>query len=191
MRERQFLIAGGGAVILVLAFYLVPLLLPEDLSATVENKKNLLQRQRDMIAQEETIKARINQDQQRLNQDLSRLLPYQKASDAGPALQKVLQDLADANQVEMSRKNIQPEQKIDDNLTKVTVQIDVTCTMDQLVRFLAAIENYEKFLKVDALSIMQTGMRNRDQIRPSLWVAGFVAIPALAAKTAEKAPGAK
>lgn len=144
-----------------------------------------------MIAQEETIKARINQDQQRLNQDLSRLLPYQKASDAGPALQKVLQDLADANQVEMSRKNIQPEQKIDDNLTKVTVQIDVTCTMDQLVRFLAAIENYEKFLKVDALSIMQTGMRNRDQIRPSLWVAGFVAIPALAAKTAEKAPGAK
>jgi hypothetical protein len=183
--------AGAGIALVAIAFYLVPMLLPEDLSTSVQNRANLLQRQRELISQEESFKARIAQDQQRLTQDLNRLLPGDNPSAAGAALQKVLQDLADSNQVEISRKTIMPEQKLPDNLTKVTVQLDMNCTLDQLVRLITGIENYEKFLKVDDLFIQGMRLRNKDEIRPRLNVTGLVATPAPAAKPAETAAGGK
>jgi type II secretory pathway component PulM len=190
-REKRFLLAGGGVALVVLAFYLVPLLLPEDLSAQVEAKKSLLQKQRDLISQEESFKARITQGQQRLDQLMGRLLPGDNPAAAGPALQKVLQDLADSLQVEISRKTILPEQKLPENLTKVAIQLDINCSLDQLIRLIAAIENYEKFLKVDELFIQGMRLRNRDEIRPMLKVAGLVATPPSVAKPAEKAGGGK
>jgi hypothetical protein len=190
-REKRFLFIGGGIALVVIAFYLVPLLLPEDLSVQVETKKSMLQKQRDLIGQEESFKARLTQGQQRLDQLKGRLLPGDNPAAAGPALQKVLQDFADSLQVEVSRKTIMPEQKLPENLTKVTVQLDVNCTLDQLVRLITAIENYDKFLKVDELFIQGMRLRNRDEIRPSLKVAGLVATPASAAKAADKAGGGK
>jgi hypothetical protein len=183
--------AGAGIALVAIAFYLVPMLLPEDLSSEVQNKANLLRRQRELISQEEGIKARIAQDQQRLTQDLNRLLPGDNPSSAGAALLQVLQGLADSNQVEISRKNVMPEQKLPDNLTKVTVQLDMNCTLDQLVRLITGIENYEKFLKVDDLFIQGMRLRNKDEIRPRLNVAGLVATLAPAAKPAETAAGGK
>jgi hypothetical protein len=190
-REKRFLTVGSAIAVIGLAFYLVPMLLPEDLSATVEARKNMLLRQRELISQQEIFKTRIAQGQQRLDLDMSRLLPGDSPAAAGPALQKVLQDLADSLQVEVSRKTPMPEQKMPENLTKVTVQLDINCTLDQLVRLLAAIENYEKFLKVDELFIQGMRLRNRDEIRPMIKVAGYVATPVAAAKPGEKDAGAK
>ncbi len=185
-REKKFLIAGGVAGLMVIAFYLAPILLPQDLSGMVETKKNELRRKREFISQEEVFKTRIAQGQQRLAQDLDRLLPGNNPTAAGPALQKVLQDLADSLQVEISRKSIQAEQKLPENLTKVTVQLDINCTLDQLARFMTAIENYEKFLKIDEIFIQSRRLGNRDQIYPMLKVAGLIATSAPEAKPVEK-----
>jgi type II secretory pathway component PulM len=190
-REKKFLIAGGVVALVVIAFYLSPMLLPQDLSGMVETEKNLLRRQREFISQEEVFKARIAQGQQRLAQDLDLLLPGNNPSAAGPALQKVLQDLADSLQVEISRKTILPEQKLPENLTKVTVQLDINCTLDQLVRFMTAIENYEKVLKIDELFIQSRRLQNRDQIYPMLKVAGLIATSAPVAKPVEKTADGK
>ena len=188
-REKRFLIAGGVVALAVIAFYLAPMVLPQDLSGMVETKKNELRRKKEFISREEFFKERIAQDQQRLTQDLDRLLPGNNPSAAGPALQKVLQDLADSLQVEISRKTILPEQKLQENLTKVSVQLDVNCTLEQLVRFMTAIENYEKLLKIDEVFIQSQRFQNRDQIRPMLKVAGLVATAVPAAKPGEKNAG--
>jgi hypothetical protein len=189
-REKRFLIAGAVLAIAVLAFYLSPLILPQDLSASVEAKKTLLQRQKEMIAQEDSIKARIAAGEQRWNNDMRRLLPGETAGSASGALMKILQDLADASQVELTRKTPQPEQKFQENLTKVTVQLETNCNLDQLVRFLAAIQNYEKYLKVDELFIQAYRFQKKDEIRnPSMRVSGYVATAAPDAKPAEKGPG--
>ncbi len=188
-REKRFLIVGGIVVLAILVFYLAPIILPQDLSGMVETKKNELRRKRDFISQEEVFKARLDQAQQRLAQDLDRLLPGNSPSAAGPALQKVLQDLADSLQVEISRKTILPEQKLQENLTKVSVQLDVNCTLEQLVRFMTAIENYEKLLKIDEVFIQSQRFQNRDQIRPMLKVAGLIATSTPAAKPGEKTAG--
>ncbi len=175
----------------IIVFYLAPIVLPQDLSGMVETKKTELRRKREFISQEDVFKARIAQDQQRLTQDLDRLLPGNTPSAAGPALQKVLQDLADSLQVEISRKTILPEQKLQENLAKVAVQLDVNCTLEQLVRFMTAIENYEKFLKIDELFIQSQRFQNRDLIRPMIKVAGIIATVPPAAKPGDTAAAGK
>jgi len=188
-REKKFLIVGAILAAAVLVFYLSPLILPQDLSATLEAKKGVLQRQRELIAMEENVKARIAVDRQRLATDMNRLLPGETPAQAGAALVKILQGLADASQVELTRKTNQPDQKLPENLIKVTVQLDnMNCNVEQLVRFLTEIENYEKFLKVEELNILSYPTQKKFEIRnPTMKVSGFIA-SAPEAKPGEKAP---
>jgi len=182
---------GGGIAILVIAFYLASGLIPNsaDLARDVESRRAMLLRQKEMISQEDSYKARIAQYEQRLNQDRARLLPGDNPSTAAAALQKVLQDFADQSGVEITSRTTLPDQKIQDTLTKITIQLSVNCSIDELVRFLAIAESHEKFLRVDELYVQQFRARNRDEIRPQIKVAGYVATPPPAAKPAEKAPG--
>jgi hypothetical protein len=187
-REKKFLIGGAILAAAVLVFYIAPLILPQDLSATVEAKKGVLQRQRELIGQAEAIKARIAANQERLNAAMSRLLPGETPAQAGAALVKIVQGLADASQVDLTGKTNQPDQKLPENLTKVTVQLETNCNLEQLVRFLTAIENYEKFLKVDELFISSYPMQKKWEIRnPSMKVSGFVA-SAPETKAGDQAP---
>jgi Tfp pilus assembly protein PilN len=101
------------------------------------------------------------------------LLPGATVAQAEQALLKVLQDVADANQVELIQKTKQPDQQVLQDLTKVTIQLETNCSFDQLVRFLDAIMSYERFLRVDELSIVSLRIQGKWEIRPSLKVAGF------------------
>ncbi len=102
------------------------------------------------------------------------LLPGATLEQAQQALDEILQNLANVNQVVLVRKIKQPDQKLPQNLTKVTDQLETNCSFDQLVRYLTAIKSYEKFLRVEELSILSFRMQREWVIRPSLKVSGFV-----------------
>lgn len=188
-REKKFLIAGSGIAIALLAYYLIPMLIPEDLTATVRKKQNILRQERETIGMEEGYKARIAQCQERLAKDRARLWAGGSAA-AIPSMQKVLQEIADASQVEVNSKSILAEQKMQENVTKIAVQLQVNCTLDQLVRFLSGIESYERFLKVENLLISARRLGNRDIIFiPMLKVVGYVETPPPPAKAGEKSGG--
>lgn len=189
-REKKFLVAGGTIAIVLLAYFLAPMLIPEDLTVTVKRKQNALRQERETIGLEEGYKARIAQCQERLAKDRARLWPGGSAT-AIPAMQKVLQGVADGSQVEVNSKSILAEQKVQENVTKVAVQLQVNCTLDQLVRFLSGVESNEKFLKVENLMIASRRQGNKDLILvPMLRVVGYVETPSPPAKPAEKSGGA-
>jgi type II secretory pathway component PulM len=190
-RERKLLMVGGTITILVFAFYLMSSLLPNssELTRTVDSKRAMLLKQKEIISQEDGFKARITQYEQRLNQDRTRLLPGDNPSTAAAALQKVLKDFADQSGVEITSTTTLPDQKIQDILTKITVQLSVNCTLDELVRFLTMVESYEKYLRVEQLYIQQIPTRNRVEIRPQIKVTGYVATATPATKTANKTAG--
>ena len=175
-RDRKFLIAGGIVVALVAGFYLwtMPLQSPGELAKEVEFKKRMLIRQREMIGQENNYKARLDQLRKRLDQDSGRLLTGRSPSLAGAELQNILSDLASQTGVEITRKTAQNEQKVQNDLIKVSANIDTNCTPDQLVQFLAAVENYPKFLTVDALNIISLRLQKKFEIRPNITVAGYI-----------------
>jgi hypothetical protein len=178
-RDKRVLIAGAAICVAGLIVYLAVSVIPngDDLGRMEQLKKAMLLKQRETLAQEEVYRLRVDQYRQRLKDDFTRVLPGDNANVAAAQLQQVLKDLADRTGVEITRKDIQKEQKIQDGLTKVSVRIETNCLPDQLVQFLAAIENYEKFLTLDLLAINSFKMQKRYEIRPSLTVSGYIMTP--------------
>lgn len=195
-RDKKVLIAGGVICALTLIFYLGSLVLPDStgLSQEVQTKKRTLLGEKETLMREDRYKARIEEYRQRLKQDLSRCLSGDNPAIAGAELQKVLKDLADQNGVEITRRDIQREQKLDNDLVKVSVHIDTQCTLEQLVRFLGAVKNYGRQLSVDDLSIQSFHMQKRWDIRPGLTVSGYLVVPEAKAEpkvAADRSAGGK
>jgi hypothetical protein len=178
-REKRVVVIGAGIVGAVLIYYAATILLPdrEALSQSVALKKKMLLKERETVGREEFYKVRLEQYQERLNQSMARLLPGDNPNVAGAELQKLLKDFADQNGVEITQKSIQPEKKLPNGLTKVTVRIDTNCSPEQLVAFLAAVENYEKFLTVDDFTVNGFKIQKRWEIRPNLAVSGYINAP--------------
>ena len=185
-REKRVLFAGGGLAVAILGWYLATTLVPsqDDLSSSLELKKKMLLRQKETLQEEDAYKARIGQYEERLKTDLQRCLPGSNPSSAGAELLKVLSDLAAQSGVSIQQKNIQKEQNLQDNLTKVSVRIETSCSPEQLVQFLSAVENYDKFLTLDELTINGFRIQRRFEIRPAMTVSGIIAVP-------ESAPAGK
>jgi BarA-like signal transduction histidine kinase len=179
-REKRFIWVGAMIVAGVLIFYAIALLPPdrEDLSQTVDLKKKMLLKERETLSSEESYRKRLELYGKHLEQDMLRLLPGDNPNVASAELQKILQDFADRSGVEITQKNTLPEKKMQDMLTKVSVSIQANCDLDQLVRFLTAIENYEKLLKVEDFIITSFPSRiqtqKRYEIRPNLTVVGYI-----------------
>ena len=187
-RERRVVLAGACVAAAVLIFYATIRLLPdrEGLAQTVDLKKKMLLKQRETLSREETYRRRLEQYRKHLEQDMTRLLPGNNPNVAGAELQKILKDFADRSGVEITQKNTLPEKK-QDMLTKISVRIETNCDPDQLIQFLTAIENYEKFLRIEEFIITSFRIQKRFEIRPSLTVTGYIISPE--SKPKEKAAG--
>jgi hypothetical protein len=175
-REKRVTAIGACVVAAVLIFFAITLLLPnsENLSQQVDLKKRMLLKQRETLSREAIYKARLEQFSGHLATYGARLLPGYNPNVAAAGLQKILKDFADQSGVEITMKNILPEKKIQDSLTKVSVKIDTNCNLEQLVQFIATIENYEKFLRIDDCTISGFRVQRRFEIRPSLTIAGYI-----------------
>ena len=175
-REKMSILIAVGALLVVGIFYAVTQLIPDSqsLSREVDLKKKMLRSQRDTLSREDIYKSRLDQYQKQLELDNTRFFPGENASIAGAELQRVVKELADQNGVEIPQRNIQPDKKVPDIATKISVRIEANCTPDQLVQFLAAIEGYEKMLKIDELVISSLRIQKRFEIRPSMIISGYI-----------------
>jgi type II secretory pathway component PulM len=175
-RERRVIAVGAVLALGVLVYYALGRLPDsEDLSQAVDLKKKMLLKQRETLAREETYKSRLEQYRKLLEQDKTHLLPGDNPNVAGAELQKILTDFADQSSVEITQKNILPSKRSEDGIQKISVRIDTTCAAEQLVQFMAAIENYEKFLTIDELTVTGIrGVQKKYEIRPSLTVSGYI-----------------
>jgi len=184
-REKKFLFIGGAiaAAVIVYFAFAATSLLPDraTLREDVETQQGLLLRQRTLLARESAYKKRADENKADLEKAMTRLLPGDNASVAGSELQRILKEFADDSGVEITQKNNLAERKVpdSDSLVKVSVRIDTNCDLGELVDFLSAIENYEKFLKVEELVVNTNVSRAQKQvqIRPSLTVVGYIDAP--------------
>lgn len=182
LREQRVVIAGSAVALAILIFYAITSLLPDRdaLLREVDQKKSMLLKQREILSLEDSYKKKAGQSDAHLAQILTRLLPGDNSSVAGAELQKVLKDFADQSGVEITQRTTLPDKKVQDSdlLTKISVRIETNCDLEQLVNFLTAIENYDKFLKVEELIINSYQFQKRFEIRPSLIVIGYISSPA-------------
>jgi Tfp pilus assembly protein PilO len=181
LRERRILFAGIAVAAAILVFYALISWLPDQarLSQQVDTAKNILLKQREILSLEETYRKKAEQGERYQKQVMTRLLPGDNFNVASAELQKVVKDFADQNGVDIILKTTLPEKKVADSefLTKVSLRIEVNCGLEQLVNFLTAIENYDKFLKVEELIITGYKLPRRSEIRPNLTITGYIHSP--------------
>jgi len=175
-RERKFIFFGATAVAALVIFYLITLLLPdrESRAQQVETKKAMLLKHRELLSQEKFYKEQVEQYAVHLEQDMIRLLPGDNPNVAEADLQKLLMSFADQSGVEITRKNTRPDKEMEDDLIMVSVAIETNCNLEQLVRFLTAIQNHDKFLKIEQFTITGFQTQRRNQIRPGMTVVGYI-----------------
>ena len=178
-RERTVIVIGVVIAVAVGIFYAATLLVPDSqsLSQSVDLKKRMLRSQRETLSREEFYKTRLDQYQKQLDQDVTRFLPGENPSLAGADLQKIVKDFADQSGMEVTQRNIMQEKKIQDLVTKVSVRMETNCNPEQLVQFLTLVENYEKLLKVDEMVINRFQNIRKIEIRASLTISGYIALP--------------
>ena len=187
-REKRFIIIGL-VIVAALAIVYALTVQPEDgtgITDTVEIKKRTLLTQKEKLYLEGVYESRLQLYNSRLQEDKARLLEGETRSVAEGKLLNALMDFANGAGVQIT-SSPRPEKKVEDRLIKVTYRIDTNCTMDQFVRLLTEIANYEKFLTVDELSVTSASRgrppanRGRSGIQapntnitPRLTVSGYI-----------------
>ena len=183
-REKRIIAIGVCVAMAIMVYYAADWLLPDrqSLEQDVSLKKKMLLRQREILTREGSYRKRIDQFSGRVQREMALLLPGDNPNVAGAELQKILKDFADQSGVEITQKNILQERNVQNLLTKVSVRIDTNCNLEQLVQFITAIENYEKYLKIDECMVNGFRIQKRYEIRPSLTIAGYISARAEAPK---------
>ena len=183
-REKKILYAGAVIAAAIMIYHAATLFSPGDgegLAEKVGTQESLLGRQRDLIGREDSYKKRIEDAENDLAKIRTRLLSENNAVAAGTELQRILRDLAEHTGSVITQTSNLPERKIadGDSLIKISVRIAIDCTTENLVDFLIAIKNYDKFLKVEEMTINTTLSQKQYVVRRplSLVIAGYIGAP--------------
>lgn len=181
-RQKKIIIIGLAVVAVLALLYALTLRQEggEELTATVESKKETLMAYREKLDLRGVYESRIQLYNQRLQEDRAQFLEGETANVAENNLGNTLTEMAQKSGVQITQKGPRPEKKIENKVIKVTYRITTSCNMEQFVQFLTEIENYEHFLTIDDLSVGSPSRgRGRAQpmianLTPILTVSGYI-----------------
>jgi hypothetical protein len=158
------------------------------LHSDVEQKKELLAKYRGRLAAKDAYQARLEANRSQLDSFNTRFLDAAEPSQASASLLEILTRVAAEAGLVLTRKEFQNAKRLNPDYQKISAKIDATCTPEQLVLFLAALRNQEKYLFVDEFTLRSQNIRNNFQLMPSLQVSAVMRSPEI---KEEKAPKPK
>jgi len=182
-REKKTLYAGIAIAAVIIIYYVATSFSPgdgESLADKVATQESLLLRQKELIGRKDFYEKRIEDTEDDLVKIQTRLLPGNDAGTAAMELQRVLDDFAERSGTVITSRTLLPERKVadSDSMVKVSVRIQLDCTLEDLVDFLTAVKNYEKFLKVEEIQI-SVNLTQRQYVfrRPvPMVIAGYISV---------------
>ena len=178
-RDRKILAGGSITVVLIiLLFYVVFPFIDSysSLDAELERKGKLLQESVQVIRDKQLYmerSAQIERDLARLNR---RLLDGSNEVTAQNQLETIVRDLAEFNQITISRSFPIQGKVLEDRYAAITVEITVDGGLDNLAGFLQAVSSHSKYLKVDEFNISSTLSRGNTlrRLSPRMQISGFI-----------------
>ena len=192
-REKKILYVGAGIVIAaaILIYLTNPEFLAgdgESLTEQVEQQEFNLRRYREDLGHEDLYKKRIEAAEKDLEKIYDRLLPGNNSVAAVAELQRILSDFADQAGMVVASKSNMPDRKVvdSDSMIKVSARIGVDCKdvancriEEDLVDFLTLVKKFDKFLKVEEISIQTSMQQNKLRVRRpiSMTIAGYISAP--------------
>jgi len=174
-RDKRALIGAG---ILIVGYVVVfQLILPfydagNTVDGQLDQKKRILRSAVRQIQEREAYATQVAEIDKVLAQYEQRLLDAPDSTTAATQLDEIVRNLANENQVTLTKSNPLQERKVGDRFTKVTVQINLDGDLTTTTAFLYALSVHPKFLLVENFSVSKFRLVNN--LQPRMEVSGFI-----------------
>ena len=175
-RERTIVLAGGGLLLVILAWLFIVAPLRERSTSTsdlVPERERALTRRLDLLARRGQIAAELDTANGRVDRLVSRLLTAAAPAVAASELQKLVKDMAAEATTEIRSERILPPEERGE-LLEIPVEIAVSAEIRQLVDLLARVEGAQKLLTVRDLRVRVVNVSQPKELLATLTVSGFI-----------------
>jgi type II secretory pathway component PulM len=175
-RERNILVIGGIAVVLVLAWIFVVEPLTErarNTSELVPSRSQVLARRLELLARKDSIVKNLERTNGDIERASSRFLTEAAPAVAASELQKLTKEMAAQATTEIRSERILPPVERGEVL-EIPVEIAVSGEIRQLVDLLARLEAAPKMLTVQDLRIRVVNVSQPKELLATLTVSGFI-----------------
>ena len=174
-RERRFLIIGGLAIFLILAFQLFTWynVTKDRLKDYSNDKYYMLQKQLDRITESESIDNKTNRAEAELKRLENTLLKGSTPPVAAADLQKFLKDTAAISNIDVNlERTLNPV--ILENYLGIPVEIGFSTTTKSLQDLMVRLRKSAYLLTVSEIKIRVTNISKPEEIYTTLVVTGFI-----------------
>lgn len=175
-RERNIIVIGGIAVVLILGWIFVVEPLTErarNTSELVPSRSQVLARRLDLLARKDSIVKELERTNGDIARASARFLAEAAPAVAASELQKLTKDMAAQASTEIRSERILPPVERGEVL-EIPVEIAVSGEIRQLVDLLARLEAAPKMLTVQDLRIRVVNVSQPKELLATLTVSGFI-----------------
>lgn len=175
-RERTIVLAGGGVLLVVLAwlFVIAPLRdRSREAADLVPERERALTRRMDLLARRNLNATDLEAANARVERLSARLLTAAAPAVAASELQKLVKDMAAEATTEIRSERILPPEERGE-LLEIPVEIAVSGEIRQLVDLLNRVEGSQKLLTVKDLRVRVVNVSQPRELLATLTVSGFI-----------------
>jgi hypothetical protein len=175
-KDKKALIIGTVCLVLYISikFIAYPIYSSGDETRQqIENKVFFIKKYYEILNQKEFYEQKRKANESIRNTLAKRFLDKEKPALAAASLQKILEGYSKQSSVGIESARIE-KPKYHSGLLSIPVEISVRSNLKNLTRFLYLIENHEKFMIVEELTIRRSNKKDPEELQSKLLVLGFI-----------------
>ena len=175
-RDKRVLLAGGTLTILLLFFVFVAQpVYQEDkkVQRQIQDKILFIQKCYEILNQKSYYKAKSTENKSIHTTLSQRFLNQAKPALAAAEQQRLLEELANQTGVNIIRFRVDKPKYVEKLLT-ISTQVTVRSKLRNLTNFIHRLENNQKFMIIEEISMQRTNKKDLEELQTQLTVSGFI-----------------
>ena len=175
-RDKKVLIVGGVFIVLYLLFVLIaqPAFRENKLaSQKIQDKIIFIQKCYEILNQKSYYKAKSTENKSIHTTLSQRFLNQAKPALAAAEQQRLLEELANQTGVNIIRFRVDKSKYVEKLLT-ISTQVTVRSKLRNLTNFIHRLENNQKFMIIEEISMQRTNKKDLEELQTQLTVSGFI-----------------
>ena len=175
-RDKKVLIVGGVFIVLYLLFVLIaqPAFRENKLaSQKIQDKIIFIQKCYEILNQKSYYKAKSTENKSIHTTLSQRFLNQAKPALAAAEQQRLLEELANQTGVNIIRFRVDKSKYVEKLLT-ISTQVTVRSKLRNLTNFIHRLENNQKFMIIEEISMQRTNKADLEELQTQLTVSGFI-----------------
>ena len=175
-KDKKALILAGVVIFIYLAIKLVisPMYSSgEETRQQIKNKVFFIKKYYEILNQKAFYEEKRKANDLIKNSLAKRFLNQEKPALAAASLQKILEGYSRQSSVAIESARIEKPKYLSE-LLSVPVEINVRSNLKNLTRFLYLIENHEKFMIIEELTIRRANKKDPEELQSKLLILGFI-----------------